>query len=365
MSITFKRAVRENVPLLIGLDGPTQSGKTYSALLLGTGIADTIGKVQGREGRLFVIDTERGRALHYADDFMFEHGEVRPPFSPEAYGVAIDAAEAAGADVIMIDSFSHEWESEGGVKDMADRLEAGIPKPGIQNPEPWKRDQWIAQPVKSPQNWTEPKGEHRRLVNKMLAARAHIVVCLRSQEKMRVETVPKLDQKGQPMSYNGKPQMQMVITPAGDLPLLERWVPICEKGFPFEITTSFLLTPQEPGVPIPRKLTKEHRPLIPLDRPLSREVGEALARWSMGGAAAPAASHARSADDVLADLREAAAEGTTELERVWRMKSTAPYRDELAGELDGLKAAARRADEQRSEASANQTQGADDGYAGI
>ena len=92
MTTTFKPAKRENVPLLIGLDGASGSGKTYTAQLLAAGIADTIGAAQGREGGVFGIDTERGRMLHYADDFRFMHGAVDPPFRPEAYGEAIAAA---------------------------------------------------------------------------------------------------------------------------------------------------------------------------------------------------------------------------------------------------------------------------------
>jgi hypothetical protein len=333
MSITYKQAKRENVPLLIGLDGPTSTGKTYSALLLATGIAETIGAAKGREGRVFVGDTERGRALHYADDFSFMHGEIIPPFTPDAYADAIDAAEQAGADVIVIDSFSHEWEGEGGVKDMADRLEMGVPKPGIANPEAWKRDHWIVQPVKSPQNWTDPKGAHRRLVNKMLAARAHIIVCLRAQEKMRVENVPVIGNDGQPeRKRDGAVKTKMVITPSGDLPLLERWVPICEKGFPFEITTSFLLTPDEPGVPKPRKLTKAHRDIIPLDRPLSKQVGIDLAKWSMGASApgAPTLEGARIAIRGAPSMQA--------LESLWRGRAMAPFREELTAELEQRKA---------------------------
>ena len=39
MSITFRPALREAIPLLIGVAGGTGSGKTFSALLLARGIA--------------------------------------------------------------------------------------------------------------------------------------------------------------------------------------------------------------------------------------------------------------------------------------------------------------------------------------
>lgn len=59
MSIQFKKAIRENVGLLIGLAGGTGSGKTYSAMRLASGIAG--------DKPFAVIDTEAGRAKHYAD----------------------------------------------------------------------------------------------------------------------------------------------------------------------------------------------------------------------------------------------------------------------------------------------------------
>ena len=64
MTFQFKPAIRENVGLLIGLAGGTGSGKTFSAMRLASGIAN---------GKKFaVIDTEAGRAKHYADQFSFD-----------------------------------------------------------------------------------------------------------------------------------------------------------------------------------------------------------------------------------------------------------------------------------------------------
>lgn len=345
---TFKPAKREGVPLLIGLDGASGSGKTFSAQELAAGIADEIGRANNREGRVFGIDTERRRMLHYADRFSFMHAEIAPPFRPQTYGDAIKAAEEQGADVIIIDSFSHEWEGEGGVLEWARTLESGIPK--VENPRTygsgWK-DDWRVAPVKSPSNWIEPKQAHKRLVNQMLAARAHVIVCLRSEEKMKLET---LKEQGS----NGRTYNKTVITAAADLPLLERWVPICEKRFPFEITTSLLLTPNQPGVPIARKLQDQHRPFFPDGQQITRAAGAALARWSMGGAAASdrnapptgAAAQDYTLDAARADLETAAQGGTDELRRVWSTKQIAPHRDALQADLDRLKPIAAQNDQQ-------------------
>src|SRR5690349_22039333 len=99
MSFTFRKAVRENVGLLVGLAGASGSGKTYTAMRLATGIAG--------DKPFAVIDTEAGRAKHYADQFRFDHGDLAPPFRPDAYAEAIIAADKAGYPVIVVDSTSH------------------------------------------------------------------------------------------------------------------------------------------------------------------------------------------------------------------------------------------------------------------
>ncbi len=112
----FRPAVRENVSLLIALAGASGSGKTYSALRLAKGLAPT--------GKIAFIDTEARRGLHYADQFEFMHADMRPPFRPENFLAGIRAAEKAGAEVVIIDSFSHEYDGEGGITDWAAEFEA-------------------------------------------------------------------------------------------------------------------------------------------------------------------------------------------------------------------------------------------------
>lgn len=90
------------------------------------------------EGKIAFIDTEARRGLHYAEEFKFLHSDMRPPFAPVRFMEGITAAEAAGAEVVIIDSFSHEYDGVGGIMDWADRL--------------------ASEGVKSPGNWKEPKG---------------------------------------------------------------------------------------------------------------------------------------------------------------------------------------------------------------
>lgn len=265
MPYEFRPAVRANTSVLIGLSGASGSGKTLSALKLATGLA--------RGGKIAFIDTERGRALHYAPapgqpadpsrgTFAFDHLELHPPFSPDAYLGAIVAADELGSRVIIVDSFSHEWEGEGGVLEMQ---EAEFARMG-------SRDA-----VKMA-SWIKPKGAHKKMMSRLIQCRAHLIICLRAQEKIKIVKGP-----------NGKQE----IVAAEARPENERWEPICEKRLPYELTVSFVLTPGRPGYPIPVKLQDQHRPLFPLDRQIDEAAGVALAAWSTGRVAAtPAAADA-------------------------------------------------------------------------
>lgn len=264
MSFTFRPAQRTNVPLLIGLAGGTGSGKTYSALLLARGIAN---------GQPFAgIDTENGRMNHYADLFPeLMVGQITAPFRPDKYADAIESADKQGFPVVVVDSASHEWYGDGGCLDWHDELMGG-------------------QQTKNLSAWIEPKKAHKKMVTRLLQMRAHVILCFRAEPK--VEAVKE----------NG----QTKIVPKQSLTGLDGWLPISEKNLPFELTASFLLTADKPGVPQPIKLQEQHRPLVPLDRALTSDVGRALSEWAAGTKQADtAALEQRLLDSAPADARAA------------------------------------------------------------
>lgn len=310
MSFEFRPAARNKTSTLIALAGPTGCGKTFTAILMAIGIAypdmsnEQIIQIVREEGksRVFFIDSEGGRGLHYApgpgadpdfvETFPYQYGEITAPYTPERYQEAAEAAERAGAWVIIIDSASHEYESEGGVLEIADQIEAGTPKPGIDHPrDPFSSDgwkDWLVKPVKSPGNWNEPKTRHKKMMNRLIQLRSHVIFCLRAEEKMLMKMEPVIDpQTGEPRMGRNGPIKKSVIVPAEDRPLLERWQPICEKRFMFEMTCSFLLLPDRPGSGIPIKtLQGAFRDIFdnmgPQGQRLGRSHGEMLAHWSVG-----------------------------------------------------------------------------------
>lgn len=266
MTFQFRPAKRENVPLLIGVAGGTGSGKTYSALSIARGLAG--------DEPFALIDTESGRAKHYADSFQpWHHGDLSAPFGPDRYAEAITAADTEGYPVIVVDSFSHEHAGDGGLLDMHEdelRRMAG---------DDYKRREAMTFAA-----WVKPKMAHKALVSKLLQLRAHLVIALRAEEKIEI------------VKEDGKTK----VIPKRSLVGAEGWVPIAEKSLPYELTASFLLLASAPGVPKPIKLPDQFRSFVPLNEPLSVEVGRRLAEWARGGAEEGGDAPS---DDDLAELR--------------------------------------------------------------
>lgn len=305
MTFEFRKAVRQNVNLLIGIAGASGSGKTYSAFRLASGIAN--GK------RFAVVDTENGRASHYADQFDFDVAEIHEPFTPAAYADAIKAADDAGYPVIVVDSASHEYAGSGGILDMQE--------------EEFQR--MGGRESAKMLSWVKPKGEHKKMMQRLLQTRAHLILCFRAEAKIEM------------VKEDGKTK----IVPKQSLIGINGWIPLTEKTVPFELTVSLLLTPDKPGIPQPIKLQQQHRALFPLDQPITEESGKRIAEWAAGGSAAE--SPAPADDETLQQLRAISLEGMTkfkgEWEKFWR-GADAAKRARLLPHLDALKLAAAKAD---------------------
>jgi hypothetical protein len=166
MSLEIRKAARFKSKLRLGLAGPSGAGKTMSALKLAHGIA-------GDKGKIIMIDTERGSGDLYAHLFDYDIITLEPPYTPSRYVEAIQLAEGAGADVIILDSLSHAWSDEGGILDQADKLQAR------------SGNRFTV--------WADLTPQHRKLVGGMLNSRCHIIATTRSKQDYVVE---KDDQNG-------------------------------------------------------------------------------------------------------------------------------------------------------------------------
>ena len=247
---TFRPAKRENVGLIIGLAGPSGSGKTYSAMRLAAGIV-------GAGNRFAVIDTEAGRASHYADLFQFDHLDLAPPFRPDTYAEAIKAADKAGYKAVVVDSMSHEWAGEGGILDWQDEeldRMAGTD---------WKKREQCKMAA-----WIKPKISHKQMVQRLLQVRTHLILCFRAEEKIEM--------------VRDEETHKIKIEKKRGLTGLDGWFPVCEKSLPFELTASFLLLPDKPGYIHPLKLQEQHKAAFRIDRPLDEEAGALVRSWAEG-----------------------------------------------------------------------------------
>ena len=233
---------REAVPALVSGWGPSDSGKTYSFLLFARGLV-------GPKGLIIVIDTENKRAKYYAHDPLiggFSHIDLQPPFTPERYLSAHNAAVKAcmehtaktgAAGVIIIDSMSHVWEGEGGVLWQADQVKTeGLNK------------------------WRKPKMAYKRMCMSLWRTPVNTIFLLRAKEKYL--------QVGK-----GK---DAVVESIGQ-------VPICGNDFIYEMQVNIHM---ESGTHLPLDPVK-----IPAGMPkvimpgqlITKEMGAMFAQYQAGG----------------------------------------------------------------------------------
>ena len=149
----FEKAVRRKAKLRLALSGPSGSGKTKSALLLADGLG----------GKIALIDTEHNSASLYADAHEFDALNLDPPYSPERFLEAIQAAEGAGYDTLIIDSITHEWSGKGGCLELVDEIARSK----------YKGNSWSA--------WNDITPRHRKFVDALLRSPMHVIVTTRSK----------------------------------------------------------------------------------------------------------------------------------------------------------------------------------------
>lgn len=241
MTFHFRPAKREHTPLIVGLAGPTKSGKTYSAHRLARGLA--------AGGPVAMINAEGAKGHQYSDKFEYLACDITEPFRPERYTEALKVALALEPRpvVVIIDSLSHMHDGPGGLleyhEDELDRL-AG------DNRGNRDRFNWTA--------WVKPKAAENEFIYTMLGADCHIIACFRAKNKLKI--------------VRGKDPVDLGLQPiAGD-------------RVSFETLFTLMLPAHSKGVP-DLDISDMREPfdtLIPKGDQLSESVGVALAEWARG-----------------------------------------------------------------------------------
>ena len=233
MTISIRKARRSATKLRILLTSPSGGGKTYGALLMADGLG----------GKTVVIDTEEGSSDLYDELHEFDVIDLKPPFTPERYIEAITAAEAAGYEVIVIDSVTHCWSGKGGCLELVDDIAKAQ----------FRGNTWSAFSVITPR-W-------RAFVDAILRSSAHVICTGRS----KTETAQVED--------HGKKKVAKL-----GMKLEAR------DGLEYEFTTVLDLVHDGHYATV----SKDRTGIFSGDpKPISVETGKRLAAWLAGAEAAP------------------------------------------------------------------------------
>lgn len=244
MGMTFTKATRKKARLRLTITGPSGSGKTLGALMIAKGIG----------GQIAVIDTERGSASLYSAPVTLADGtlwqppefdvlELDPPYTPERFIEAVDAAEAHGADIIIADSTSHEWSGVGGCLELVDQIAKAK----------CKGNSWAA--------WNDVTPRHRAFMDRFLRSQCHVITTTRSKTETAQE------------ERNGK----KVVVKLG-MKSEQR------DGSEFEFTTVVELVHADNLA----TATKDRTGVFAgLPRPITEDTGRALREWLETGEDAP------------------------------------------------------------------------------
>lgn len=162
--VGFQKAVRSRRRLKAAIDGPSGAGKTYSTLRLAFSLVEA-----GLGSRVAVVDTENDSASLYAGEapdgrpWEFDTLNLKE-FGPDRFVSALEVAFKGGYDVVVVDSLSHAWVGDGGALDLVDK------KGG---------NKFAA--------WKDVTPLHRRMVDAIVRAPAHVLVTMRSKTEYVLE----------------------------------------------------------------------------------------------------------------------------------------------------------------------------------
>lgn len=275
--------------------GPSGGGKTLSMLLYARGIV-------GPKGKICLVDSENKRGSLFADQIpgSYKVIDLEAPFSPGRYQAAIDHA-CGIADIVVVDSMSHEWEGPGGVLDWQEeelhRMSGG--------------DHEKAERMKM-LSWKDPKRSHKALLQWMLLTPKPLILCFRAEKKTHFDedtSPPKPDAIARELGREEKRKRSVVTD--------KFTTPIGAKNFVWDCLITYEMTMQERdglmqgGFAIPRKWTHPNlMPLLPKpNEQITIKHGEALGEWCRRKAGAPAGVPAGSSKgdartQALSDIRD-------------------------------------------------------------
>jgi hypothetical protein len=149
--MAIHKAQRRKAKIRLGFSSVSGGGKTYSSLIVAKGLV-------GDWDKVYIIDSENHSADLYAHLGGYNVNPIAPPFTPEKYVEAIKECERAGAEVIIIDSISHEWNGKGGCLEIVESLGGKY------------------------QDWAKVTPRHQKFVDAILQSTCHVFTCVRRKQ---------------------------------------------------------------------------------------------------------------------------------------------------------------------------------------
>lgn len=197
MPIVFESATKDACKARIALTGPSNGGKTYTALMMACELASAEGGIPA------VIDTERGSASKYVgtNGWRFDRFNAQS-FDPLLLTEALGVAAGKGYPVVVVDSWSHFWMGTGGMLEQVDRRTAASRSNNSYGT-----------------GWKEMAPIEQRMLDAILGYPGHVIVTLR----VKVEYVVEKDDRGKssPRKVGMKPvqrdQFEYEFDVVGDL----------------------------------------------------------------------------------------------------------------------------------------------------
>lgn len=217
MALFTQMATKEKLRARVAIDGPTGSGKTYTALQWARILA-------GPDGEIGCVDTENRSAAYYAPTpgveinrvnwwdppYEFRHLPVSAPYSPIWLRDVIVAApdELGENGVLLIDSLTHFWSGEGGTLDIVDNA---------------------ATRGNSFTGWKEGTPAQRAMLDAIIHCRCHVIVTMRSKMEFVLDEIVKDGRKiSVPRKIGMAPEQRAGVeyefTVVGDMDLEHRLV---------------------------------------------------------------------------------------------------------------------------------------------
>lgn len=235
----FRAATRMQAKASIMIEGLTGKGKSGLALAFAKALATSWDKI-------YAIDTEN-MALDLFVDINMHTGEkfgainkvdltAEDGYAPSNYKALRDDAIDSGAEVIIIDSYSHAWTRQGGVLDKVAK---------VNNPNGYAA-------------WNDPEviKEKNLIFDLVRSSRAHIITTVRSKEKFELEkddttgknkVVSLGEQQIQQDGLKYEPDLVLRMVSAGNTrgkapvaTVIKSRYAILEEGIDYEFTSELL-----------------------------------------------------------------------------------------------------------------------------